>query len=101
VKPIVIHSAARAELDDAIAFYEKCARGLGLDLQLKVQEAIKKIQRRPESWPPHKDTGFRKYFLKRFPFTVFYVELGDRIWIGAIAHTSRRPDYWKRRAQNS
>jgi hypothetical protein len=47
VKPIVFHGAARAELDEAIGFYENCARGLGKDLQAKVEEAVDKIRRRP------------------------------------------------------
>lgn len=97
MKPVVFHPAARAELDEAIEFYEGCGRGLGIDLQLKVEDAIEKIRSHPESWPPYKRSGFRKCFLDRFPFTVFYLELADFIWVGAVAHTSRRPDYWKRR----
>jgi toxin ParE1/3/4 len=101
VKPVVIHSAARAELDEAMAFYENCAQGLGIDLQLKVQEAVESIQHSPDSWPPHKRSGLRKYFVQRFPFTLFYINFPDHIWIVAIAHTSRRPDYWKRRLETS
>ena len=63
MKPVLIHGAARAELDDAIAFYESRAHGLGRDLQAKVEDAVAQIRRRPEAWPPHKDGGFRKYLL--------------------------------------
>jgi toxin ParE1/3/4 len=97
VKPIVIHSEARAELDDAMAFYESRASGLGLDLLAKVEDAVAKIQQSPEAWPPHRHSGFRNYFTERFPFTVYYMELNDCIWLAAIAHGSRRPDYWKTR----
>ena len=97
MKPALIHSEARAELDDAMAFYESRAHGLGLDLQAKVEDAVVRIQQSPEAWPPHKRSGFRKCFTERFPFAVFYVELPDCIWIAAIAHGSRRPDYWRRR----
>lgn len=97
MKPAVIHSEARAELDAAISFYESRAQGLGLDLQAKVEQAVRAIQSNPESWPPHKSSGFRKYFVERFPFTVFYLELPESIWIAAIAHASRRPGYWTKR----
>ncbi len=97
MKPVVIHSAARAELDDAMAFYESRARGLGLDLQAKIEDAVAKIKHDPEAWPPHKRSGFRKYFTERFSFTVFYMDLADCIWVAAVAHGSRRPDYWRRR----
>lgn len=99
MKPVEFHSAARAELDDAVAFYEMRAIGLGLDLLEKVNDAVTKIQRSPEAWPPHKRSRFRKLFTERFPFAVFYLDLPDCIWIVAIAHGSRRPDYWMRRSR--
>jgi len=99
VKPALIHSAARAELDEAMAFYQSHTRGLGLDLEAKVENAVNHICRCPESWPPHKHAGFRKYFVDRFPFTIFYMEMPDCIWVAAIAHGSQRPDYWRRRSR--
>ena len=84
-----------------MAFYESRAKGLGLGLQAKVEEAVAVIRLNPESWPPRGLTGFRKYFVNRFPFTVFYMDLPDCIWIAAIAHGSRRPDYWIRRRRQS
>jgi hypothetical protein len=32
--------------------------------------------------------------LKRFPYTVYYLELDHSIWIAAVAHQQRRPGYW-------
>ena len=94
MKPAVIHSEAQAELDAAIFFYESRAKGLGLDLHAKVEQAVRAIQTSPESWPPHKHSGFRKYFVERFPFIIFFLEMPDSIWIAAVAHASRRPGYW-------
>ena len=97
MKPVLFHCDARAELDEAMAFYESRARGLGLDLQMKVENAVAEIRQNPGAWPPHKNSGFRKRSTGRFPFAIFYLELPDCIWIAAIAHTSRRPDYWRTR----
>jgi toxin ParE1/3/4 len=44
VKPVIIHSHARAETDEAMAFYEQQKAGLGLDLQTAVERAIGRIQ---------------------------------------------------------
>ena len=98
MKPVVIHSAARMELDSAIAFYESRARGLGLDLQNRIEDAVTRIQQAPEAWPKYKRSGFRKFLTERFPFIVFYMEMERCIWVAAICHGSRRPDYWRRRA---
>lgn len=85
------------ELAEAMAFYESRAAGLGIDLQEKVKAAFARIQQSSQAWPPHKRGRFRKFFVERFPYVVFYLELQESILIVAIAHASRRPDYWTRR----
>ena len=88
-----------AELDGAIVYYESKVPGLGLDFLDCVEQALQKIRHRPQVWPPHADPRFRKYLLERFPYSIFYMERPDAIWIAAIAHAKRRPDYWKRRSE--
>jgi toxin ParE1/3/4 len=97
VKPVLVHPQAKTELDETIAYYESKVAGLGLDFHASVERAIQKIQRNPRTWPPHTDARFRKYLLERFPYSVFYMERPEAIWIVAIAHAKRRPDYWRRR----
>ena len=100
MKPVEFHASARAELGDAVAFYESRAKGLGVALVEKIREAVRKIQKDPEAWPPHRQGGFRKIFAERFPYTVFYLELPELIWIVAITHSSRRPVYWSKRRRS-
>ena len=97
MKPIRFHSTARIELDEAMAFYESRAKGLGLDLQTAVEMAVARIKQAPQSWPTHGRSGFRKMFVDRFPYTVFYFEFDECVWIAAIAHGKRRPGYWQER----
>jgi toxin ParE1/3/4 len=97
VKPIIIHSKARAELDEAIAYYEKQKAGLGLALQSAIEQAIGRIRQNPQIGAPYKMTEFRHYVIQHFPYVVFYAEVEEVIWIVAIAHGKRRPDYWRRR----
>ncbi len=97
MKQAILHREARAEFEAAIVFYESRAQGLGLDSETKVEQAVRAVCEGPRVWPPHGLSGFRKYFVERFPFIVFYLELADFIWVAAIAHASRRPGYWKHR----
>lgn len=39
----------------------------------------------------------RRFVFKRFPYTLIYRVRGDVIEILALAHHSRRPDYWVKR----
>jgi len=97
VKFIVIHTEARKELDAAIAYYEAQKVGLGLDLLSEVEKVILKIQQNPNLGTAHKIEGIRRYTLQRFPYLMFYTELEEVIWVIAIAHGKRKPNYWKQR----
>jgi len=97
VKPVFIHSKAQAELEEAIGYYESQKRALGLDFQSEVERTVARVQQAPQIGSPYKATELRRYLVRRFPYIIFYAELEESIWIVAIAHTKRRPDYWKRR----
>lgn len=95
MKSTVFHDDARAEFDDAIAHYELREPGLGLRFHADVEQAAKLISQYPQIGSPYKSTEFRRYVLGRFPYSIFYLELGNVIWISAVAHSKRKPNYWK------
>jgi toxin ParE1/3/4 len=41
--------------------------------------------------------GIRRVFVKRFPFSLYFVELPTRFRVLAVAHARRRPFYWRDR----
>lgn len=59
MKPIIIHSEAREELDQAIIYYEAQKVGLGLDLLSEVEQSLEKIQQNPNLGVLYKITGLR------------------------------------------
>ena len=97
MKPIIFHRSARTELDEAITYYEQQQAGLGLALQTAVERAVRRIQQNPQLGAPYKTTELRHFILQRFPYGLFYAETKDAVWIVAVAHGRRRPDYWRRR----
>ncbi|NBD17101.1 MAG: type II toxin-antitoxin system RelE/ParE family toxin [Cyanobacteria bacterium] len=97
MKPVIIHSEAIEELDGAVAYYEDQKVGLGFNFLVEVEQALGKIQQNPNLGVVYKVTGLRRYVIQRFPFLIFYAELEEYIWVVAIVHGKRRPDYWRRR----
>jgi toxin ParE1/3/4 len=97
VKPVTIHAAAEAEVETAVANYEAQREGLGREFRHGLESTIERIQNLPQAIAPVDDRGTRKRRLKRFPYTIYYVELDDTIWIVAVAHQRRRPGYWSGR----
>lgn len=96
---VTILNEARAELFDAIVFYENKAKGLGIDLNNEIKSSIEIIKRFPECCTLRKDKT-RRYLINRFPYLIIYIYYKNRIWIIAFAHCKRKPDYWLKRIKN-
>ncbi|KAF0095773.1 MAG: Plasmid stabilization system protein [Puniceicoccaceae bacterium 5H] len=94
--PVSIISAAEEEVANAIAYYEAQQVGLGRDLEVEIRRALRMIQARPETWQMGR-LGLRRFILARFPFVIHYQLVPDKIRIIAVAHTSRKPHYWRNR----
>ena len=97
MKPVVFHLEAEVDLYTAIAYYENQRTGLGGELRREVEAAVGRARENPPSFPWHSESETRKCLVRRFPYTVFFLELEDRIWVAAVAHQKRRPDYWNDR----
>ena len=97
MKSVTIHSEATEELDNAIKYYEKQKMGLGLDLLSEIEQVLEKIKINPNLGTDHTIEGVSRYVIRRFPYIIFYVEFEAFIWLVAIAHGKRKPDYWKKR----
>ncbi|HEX7570365.1 MAG TPA: type II toxin-antitoxin system RelE/ParE family toxin [Verrucomicrobiae bacterium] len=96
MKPVVYHRLAENELVESARFYERRREFLGESFLDAAGETLAKIQANPEFGQPGKFST-RSWKMKRFPFRVVYLEQPDRIWIVAVAHLSRKPNYWLER----
>lgn len=91
------HPEADAELNHATKYYEKCAVALGLDFAIEVFSSIERIIAHPKAWPVLED-DIRRCQTRRFPYGVLYsIEPNGKIYILAIMHLQRSPEYWKSR----
>ncbi|MBF0192854.1 MAG: type II toxin-antitoxin system RelE/ParE family toxin [Magnetococcales bacterium] len=89
---------AQQELDEAVAFHEAQAKGLGQVFLAEVLAALELMRRHPEGWQ-QLSRNTRRCRLRRFPYGVIYLADQSEILIVAIAHLHRRPDYWHERIQ--
>lgn len=93
---VVLDPSANEEMREAAAFYEDCRDGLGLEFLDAVELAFSEISDRPMMWRVLKGR-FRRYLIHRFPYAVLYTIEDDSIYVAAIMHMKRRPDYWEDR----
>ena len=97
MKPVIFHAEAEAELLRAIMHYDRQRAGLGREFQEEVEAAVERVRRDPQTYALQDQAGTRACMVRRFPYTLYYVELDDRIWVAAVAHHRRRLRYWARR----
>lgn len=90
------HPEADAEFIAAVAYYEDCEIGLGLDHSREVYATIHNALDYPTLWPKVEDEVCR-CLVHRFPYGVLYSIEPQDIFILAVMHLHRDPDYWKHR----
>jgi plasmid stabilization system protein ParE len=92
----VFNELALAELNDTVTYYELELEALGKRFRKEIQNGIRRIVKNPSAWS--KETGeVRRYILHKFPFKILYSIEKDHIFIVAIAHQHRKPNYWVER----
>ena len=88
------HPEAELELIEAAAYYELQVPGLGAE----VRRVTGLLLLHPNMGLPV-SPDLRKFMLNRFPFTLIYSASSDVLSVVAVAHQSRRPDYWRSRTR--
>ena len=98
MKPFQFSKPASDELTEAVRWYETRRSGLGSDFYDAIVRTIDLIRAHPEIGTPRIGRlSNRQLRVKRFPYKVVYRVREDDIYVVAVAHTSRRPGYWKDR----
>ncbi|CAN5192884.1 hypothetical protein BH09SUM1_BH09SUM1_07180 [soil metagenome] len=94
------NKSANRELISAGRYYKrKSGAALAERFLQQIEDAEDEILAAPERWPlvAH---GVRRYLLPEFPYIIHYVIRHEVIRIMAVAHTSRREEYWLRRLED-
>lgn len=94
--PVRLIHEAEVELWESVAYYEDKASGLGLDFAAEVENSLQILSESPERWPLRQD-GTRRFLTQRFPYLIVYTHKNGNVWVIAIAHCKRRPEYWAER----
>jgi toxin ParE1/3/4 len=92
-KFVEYHEGAIADVKNAVAWYQKRSPKAALDFVEELHRAATTIREAPDRWPTGRNNT-RRFLLWRFPFSIIYSEQESAITTWAVAHGSRRPEYW-------
>ena len=89
---------ARLEAMAAADWYDEQSPGLGTEFLTELEEAQAGVLAFPESGSPE-EFSTRSRTLHRFPYSIIYRMTPEGVLVVAVAHHSRRPDYWHERLE--
>ncbi|HLT38827.1 MAG TPA: type II toxin-antitoxin system RelE/ParE family toxin [Enhygromyxa sp.] len=98
MRRVRLEAKARAELHAAISWYEEQAPGLGAQLWESIDDVLRLLETTPDGSTTvpgvSPELGVRRVFTRRFPYAIVFLVKGDLVEVIAVAHSSRRPNYW-------
>ena len=93
---VIFTSEANDDIAKAYNWHESREPGLGEEFLRCLEARILTIQRQPEIYRVAVDE-FRRAFLRRFPYEIFYESTDDAIVIYSVFHCSQDPQKWRKR----
>src|SRR5437867_7580497 len=82
------HPLVRADISDAVNWYDDQQPGLGLDFVQDFLQCYRCLARDAQLYAVRFD-DVRRLNLNRFPYGLFYVIRGLEVWLLAVLHASR------------
>jgi plasmid stabilization system protein ParE len=95
---VTFHRLAAEEFRQARDWYARRSRRAAFRFIQAIDAALQQVAADPERWPLYDD---RHHWVKtrKFPYLLIYRRAGeDRLTVVAVAHSNRRPGYWRRRS---
>ena len=102
-RPVIVLDDAEDELLEAQQWYETQRPGLGREFRSAIDEGMERLFKTPLAASPvpavPASIGARRILVKRFPYSITFIEHDDDLWVVAFAHHHRRPGYWLQRLE--
>lgn len=93
----IFQAEAELEFIQASEYYRNISPQLGRKFVDAFREVMADIHLFPEMAVQIHPMGVRRAQMKKFPYNVLYLLDPDAIFIIAVAHQERHPDYWLHR----
>lgn len=93
---VILHREADQDLREAAEYYGRSSPKVAAEYLEAVERASQQIAEAPLRWPIEEGSR-RRFKMRRFPYHIFYEVLETHVYVLAIKHHSRHPDYWKDR----
>jgi len=98
---VKLHRRAEAEIREAAQWYSRQGEGLDLRFVQSIRAALEALERHPDRYAKLEtvsaDLPVRRVLVRDFPYVIIYEVFDADVFVYAVTHASRRPNYWRRR----
>lgn len=91
-----LRDEATADLADAAEWYEGRRPGLGTEFLRAVRARLAALGREPALHAPVRG-DVRRVRVRRFPYLVYFLVVGEQVIVFAVLHGRRDPQVWQTR----
>ncbi|MFS8637205.1 MAG: type II toxin-antitoxin system RelE/ParE family toxin [Gemmatimonadota bacterium] len=92
-KPIKVRGEAERDIGEAYRWYAERGRGLAEEFLRALDAALASIGRHPQAYPAVFG-DIRRALLRKFPYSVFYIEEPDAVVVIGCFHVRQDPRRW-------
>jgi hypothetical protein len=96
LKPLKFHPAAAEEYLRATAYYAQINRRLAKRFHSEINRLIQDIKSSPNRFNQFEPPA-QRHLSDVFPYAIIYLNEPDYIWVLAVMHLKRQPNYWQHR----
>lgn len=90
------HPEAQQEYQEALAWYAVRSRQAAHRFEAEIERTQKLIVENPLQFADY-DDGRRLALLRRYPYYLIFEIDSEQVYIIAVAHARRAPNYWQAR----
>jgi plasmid stabilization system protein ParE len=87
---------AKREFLEIISYYQTQEAEVGRRFKVEVEQSSLWLSTHAEACQL-RPRGYRRFNLRIFPYYIPYIVRGSTLWVLAIAHVRRKPEYWIQR----
>lgn len=93
------HPGVEADIRSAWLWYGERSQQAARNFEAEVRAAFAVVEEGPDRWPKG-PLGVRRYKLKRFPYSIVYLNDEQGLYFLAVAHGYRGPGFWMPRLRD-
>jgi toxin ParE1/3/4 len=98
---VIVLDEAEDELIEGAKVVRSSAFRSWSEFRSAIDEAMERLLKAPLAASPivnlPPSIGARRVLVKRFPYSIVFIDHDEDLWVVAFAHQHRRPGYWRER----